>query len=42
VALLLLGGKKTGDVRWYRRHIPIADRIFDEHLIAVTGEGKEE
>jgi len=42
MALLLLGGKKTGGIRWYRRHVPIADRIFDEHLMAIAGEGKEE
>ena len=31
-ALLLLGGKKTGQERWYMSFIPIADRLFDEHL----------
>lgn len=29
-AVLLLGGDKTGDKRWYDRHIPIADRLFQE------------
>ncbi len=31
-ALLLLGGKKTGQERWYVSLIPVADRLFDEHL----------
>jgi hypothetical protein len=31
-AMLLLGGEKTGDPRWYERMIPIADRLFEEHL----------
>jgi hypothetical protein len=32
VGLLLLGGDKTGDDRWYERMVPRADRLFDEHL----------
>lgn len=31
-AILLIGGDKTGDDRWYERVVPIADRIYDEHL----------
>jgi hypothetical protein len=31
-AILLIGGDKTGDTRWYERMIPTADRLFDEHL----------
>ena len=31
-ALLLLGGDKTGDNRWYEVNVPIADRLYDEHL----------
>ncbi len=31
-AILLLGGDKTGDKRWYDKNIPIADRLYDEHL----------
>ena len=27
-AVLLVGGNKTGDKRWYEIHIPIAERIF--------------
>lgn len=32
MALLLVGGKKTGDDRWYETFIPMADRLYDEHL----------
>jgi hypothetical protein len=32
VALLLIGGCKTGDDRWYEKYVPIADRLFEDHL----------
>jgi hypothetical protein len=32
VALLLLGGDKTGDDRWYEKMVPKADAIYEEHL----------
>lgn len=32
VAILLIGGDKTGDKRFYERFMPIADRLYDEHL----------
>ncbi len=31
-AILLIGGSKADDERFYERMIPIADRIYDEHL----------
>lgn len=31
-AILLLGGNKTGNARWYKENIPIADQRFTEHL----------
>jgi hypothetical protein len=31
-AILLIGGNKTGDNNWYKTFIPIADRLFTEHL----------
>jgi hypothetical protein len=31
-AVLLLGGDKTGNPNWYDESIPIADRLFDDHL----------
>ena len=38
-AMLLLGGDKTGDKRWYEVHVPIADRLYDEHLEQLRREG---
>jgi hypothetical protein len=32
VALLLLGGDKTGDDRWYEQNVPLADQIYDNYL----------
>jgi hypothetical protein len=29
---LLIGGDKTGDDRFYRRMIPVADDLYDVHL----------
>ena len=38
-AILLIGGNKTGDNRWYETHIVIADRVYDEHLQQLLKEG---
>ncbi len=38
-AILLLGGNKTGDARWYEVFVPLADKIYDEHLLALKQEG---
>ena len=38
-AILLLGGDKTGDNRWYETSVPKADRLYDEHLMALRREG---
>ena len=32
-AILLIGGDKTGDDRWYEKFVPIADRLFEQHLL---------
>lgn len=39
VALLLIGGDKTGDNRFYDRMIPLADRLYNEHLATLHREG---
>jgi hypothetical protein len=39
VAILLLGGDKTGDDRWYDRQVPLADRLYEEHLAQLHEEG---
>lgn len=38
VALLLLGGTKTGGARWYEKMVPEADLIYDRHLEALKRE----
>lgn len=40
VAILLLGGDKTGDDRWYDKFVPVADRLYDEHLEDLRKEGQ--
>jgi hypothetical protein len=36
-ALLLIGGDKTGNDRWYEVFVPIADRLYEEHLKEMEG-----
>jgi len=31
-AILLIGGDKTGDDRFYERMVPVADRLYARHL----------
>jgi len=38
-AILLIGGEKTGDDRWYEKFVPLADRLFDRHLQQIKKEG---
>ena len=38
-AILLLGGDKTGDNRFYDRMIPLADDLYDIHLQSLGDEG---
>jgi hypothetical protein len=38
-AILLIGGNKTGDKRFYKKLIPIADRLYDTHLAQLKREG---
>ena len=39
MAILLIGGDKTGDDRWYETNVPVADRLYDEHLEQLRKEG---
>lgn len=39
-AILLIGGDKTGDGRWYVVNVPLADRLYDEHIEQLRKEGK--
>jgi len=38
-AILLIGGDKTGDDRWYEGFVPLADRLYDEHIAVLRKEG---
>ena len=38
VVLLLLGGAKTNDARWYEKMVPEADLLYDRHLMALKRE----
>lgn len=38
-AILLIGGDKTGDDRFYERMIPIADDLYDVYLQELKEEG---
>ena len=38
-AILLIGGNKTGDKRFYDKLVPRADALYDEHLAQLKREG---
>lgn len=38
-AILLIGGDKTGDGRFYERMIPVADKLYDVYLEELKKEG---
>ncbi|WP_150725188.1 type II toxin-antitoxin system RelE/ParE family toxin [Pseudomonas fluorescens] len=38
-AILLIGGDKTGQERWYTEHVPLAERLYDEHWETLKKEG---
>ncbi len=38
MAILLIGGDKTGDKRFYDRMVPLADDLYDEHLAELAKE----
>jgi hypothetical protein len=40
-AILLIGGDKTGNARWYEQQVPVADRLFDAHLRQIAKESSE-
>lgn len=37
-AILLIGGDKTGNDRWYEEYVPKADALYDEHLRVIAQE----
>ncbi|CAN5211258.1 type II toxin-antitoxin system RelE/ParE family toxin [soil metagenome] len=38
-AILLIGGDKTGDDRFYDRMIPVADKLYDTYIDEIRKEG---
>lgn len=40
VCLLLIGGDKTGDNRFYGRMVSLADDFYDEHLEGLRRDGE--
>lgn len=39
VAILLVGGDKTGNDRWYQQDIPKEDALYDRHVQTLKKEG---
>jgi hypothetical protein len=39
MAILLIGGDKTGDDRFYETFVPTADRLYDDHIDELRKEG---
>jgi hypothetical protein len=38
-AILLIGGDKTGDDRFYERMVPLADQLYDDYIAEIRKEG---
>ena len=38
-AILLIGGDKTGNDRFYETMVPLADRLYDEYIDELRNEG---
>lgn len=41
MAILLIGGDKTGNSRWYEQFVPLADRLYREHLETLEKEKRK-
>ena len=39
ISILLIGGDKTGDDRFYETFVPMADDLYDEHLDELRKDG---
>jgi hypothetical protein len=39
-AILLIGGDKTGNDRWYEEFVPVADRLYKQHLATLKKESE--
>jgi hypothetical protein len=38
-AILLIGGNKKGDDRWYEKYVPIAENLYEQHINTLKKEG---
>ena len=38
-AILLIGGNKIGNDRWYEKYVPIADDLYEQHIATLKKEG---
>ncbi len=38
-SILLIGGDKSGNDRFYEEYVPVADHLYDEHLEELRREG---
>ncbi|HKY86520.1 MAG TPA: type II toxin-antitoxin system RelE/ParE family toxin [Pseudorhodoplanes sp.] len=38
-AILLIGGDKTGEDRFYKEMIPVADKLYDDYIAELRKEG---
>jgi len=38
-AILLIGGNKKADNRWYEKYIKVADRLYEQHIRILKKEG---
>ena len=38
-SVLLIGGDKTGNDRFYEEYVPLADRLYDQYLGELEDEG---
>jgi hypothetical protein len=41
-AVLLIGGKKGGDDRWYDKYVPLAEKIYEDHIKSLKNEQGDE
>lgn len=41
-ALLILGGDKTGNARWYEQNVPQAEKIFQQYLVELEKESRRD
>ena len=40
-AVLLIGGDKTAQHRWYHEYVPLSEKLYDVHLETLRKEGRD-